>query len=346
MMLPRWTFSSSITLWFSILVILQVSSTSSPLHAQDWARKMFSTHEHDFGTVARGTEKSFRFEFTNLYKEDIHIASVRSSCGCAVASVEQDLLKTGETSAILTDFNSLVKGGQKKATITVVIDQPYYAEVQLIVHGHIRANTVFEPGQIQFGEVREGSKTAQTIRIAHYGNTGWQITDVRAQRFTSDQIRVGLQETYRSNGTVNYDMTVELQDSLAAGYLQGELNLVTNEGGDFRYPISFYANVTSALQLSPSLLTLGQLQPGQQVTHKVILKGEQPFRVTDVATTDQSMQIDFDSEKSNRLQILNVTYTAGAMVGSHECEATITTDIGNGTQAVFKAMATVVNGSP
>ena len=339
MILPRRKFLHLRAIWCLVFVTASCCFAGSPALGQDWARKMFTEHEHDFGVVAKGTEASFRFEFKNLYKEDIHVQSVRSSCGCAIASIENKLLKTGDVSAILVDFNSRVAGGQKKATLTVVIDQPFYAEVQLIIHGNIRANTVFDPGKIQFGEIRQGSKSNQTIRITHHGNTNWRITDVRSEQFNNEQIRVGLKETQRNRGIVRYEMTVELQGTLPPGYVQSELNLISNEGGGIRYPIMIHANVAAPLQLSPSVLSLGTLHPGQQVTHKVILKGDHPFNVTGVTTTDGTMQVEFDQQRTNRLQILNVTYTAGDAAGSHECEATVTTS--DGANATFKAVANV-----
>ena len=63
----------------SVAVILMTVST---LPAQDWARKLFVTTEHDFGSVARGAKAEYRFIVTNNLQGDVHIASVRSSCGC------------------------------------------------------------------------------------------------------------------------------------------------------------------------------------------------------------------------------------------------------------------------
>ena len=67
---------------------------------------MFKTTSHDFGTVARGTDKSFAFELTNLYEEDVHIASVRSTCGCTDARLTKKSLKTWQKGQIVTTLNT------------------------------------------------------------------------------------------------------------------------------------------------------------------------------------------------------------------------------------------------
>ena len=61
--------------------LLLATMISPPLCAQEWARKMFETTTHDFGSVARGAKAEYEFVLSNIYLEDVHIASVRSSCG-------------------------------------------------------------------------------------------------------------------------------------------------------------------------------------------------------------------------------------------------------------------------
>ena len=69
------------------IFLLLASVLSSPLQSQQWARKMFlADTTHDFGIVAADSDALHRFELQNIYEEDIHIASVSSSCNCTIAS--------------------------------------------------------------------------------------------------------------------------------------------------------------------------------------------------------------------------------------------------------------------
>ncbi|MGO8749445.1 MAG: hypothetical protein ACLQNE_26090 [Thermoguttaceae bacterium] len=56
--------------------VLAVLLLAIPCAAQEWAEKMFTVRSYDFGNVARGAKAEFAFELTNLYLEDVHIASV------------------------------------------------------------------------------------------------------------------------------------------------------------------------------------------------------------------------------------------------------------------------------
>ena len=97
----------------SLLVVLLLAA---PCAAQEWADKMFETRSHDFGTIARAAKAEFAFELTNLYLEDVHIASVRASCGCTTPRIEKETLKTYEKGAIIAHINSESFLGRQGAT--------------------------------------------------------------------------------------------------------------------------------------------------------------------------------------------------------------------------------------
>lgn len=306
---------------------------------QQWARKMFTGETtHDFGILAADADAVHRFEFKNLFEEDIHVASVSTSCNCTIASIEKQTLKTHETSAIIARFNTSAFRGQKQATLTVRIDRPYYAEVQLIVRGNIRGNVAFEPGSIQFGDVKQGTKAAKRITVNHRGSDRWEIRDVKTT-FDMNQIKVSLDENLRGNGAVQYDMTVQLQDNVPAGYVQGELIIETSEGQNMRYPLVFNGRVVPSVELSPEILTLGPINPGTVIEKKILLKADTPFRITSIECSDKCLEIETPNEPK-KLHLMTVKYTAGKELGQQEYQAQITTDLG-GEAMIFKTIATV-----
>ena len=77
-----------------------------PAAGKEWARKMFETRSHDFGSVARGAKAVYEFPLENIYGEDIRIAGVRSSCGCTTPSIKYNkrLLKPKETGVIVASI--------------------------------------------------------------------------------------------------------------------------------------------------------------------------------------------------------------------------------------------------
>ncbi|MDP7206356.1 MAG: DUF1573 domain-containing protein, partial [Pirellulaceae bacterium] len=195
--------------------------------AQQWADKMFEVREHDFGVVARGSEQQFRFEFTNLYKEDVHIERVRSSCGCTSPSLEKSQVSTFQKTAILATFNTRTLQGAQGATLTVFFDKPYRAEVRLLVKGFIRPDVVFQPGSVQFGDVVLGTPVERSVQVQHAGSASWEIRDVRS---VNGFYQVFLKDRTVTAGRVDYRLLVRLTEKAPAGYLNDQLILVTNDG--------------------------------------------------------------------------------------------------------------------
>lgn len=309
--------------------------------AQEWARKMFKVTSHDFGTVARGAKAEFAFELTNLYEEDIHISSVSSSCGCTTASVTQRTLKTWEKSHVVATYNTHSFLGSKSATISVIIDQPFYAEVQLSVTGNIRGDVVFQPGKIDFGSIGEGEGAVSQVRVSYAGRPDWQITDVRS---TNGNLGVELKEVTRLDGRVDYDMIVRLSESTAAGYLRDELTLVTNDHSAQRIPLLVEGRVRSAVTVSPASLFLGVLTPGQQVTKTLVVRGQKPFKVVDICCDDECFKFKATSD-AKALHVIPVTFTAGHHGGKVAEAIQIKTDLGAGAAANCVATATIKDAS-
>jgi len=317
------------------LVILSAFAQSGI--AQEWAKKMFTVTSHDFGSVARGAKSEFRFELQNKYVEDIHISRVRSSCGCTTPTITKDTLKTWEKSEIVAKYNTNSFLGKKSATLTVTIDRPFYAEVQLYVSGYIRSDVVFDPGIVAFGTVEASTAVQRTVNLSYAGRTDWEIVDIRSE---NADLQVELKETGRGRGRVNYQMVVFLSDSAKAGYLQDQLTIVTNDNRLKHIPLMVEGRVLSPLTVSPASLFLGVVGPGKKVTKTLIVRSKKPFKVLNVKCEDNCFEFK-TSEDAKALHVIPVTFTAGQKPGKVAQSIVIETDLASGTEANCIATATV-----
>lgn len=204
----------------------------TPSYGQEWAQKMFKVADHDFGSVARGAKAEFSFVCENIYMEDIHIAGVRTSCGCTTPRVENAQLKTYDKGAIVAHFNTDSFTGPHGATLTVTIDQPFYAEVQLHVTGDIRTDVVVAPGSVQYGSIDQGVAFDQQVTVSYGGSSDWKILDVKS---FNPHITAQAVETARADGHVSYTLKVRVDQSTPAGYLNDHLMLVTNDVSVHRF---------------------------------------------------------------------------------------------------------------
>lgn len=325
--------------WYLLALLVFPSQT----FGQDWARKMFAETSHSFGNVSKGDFPEFRFEVQNIYEEDMHIASVQSSCGCTSVSMTKNTLKTWEKGEIVCRFNSPAFDGFKQATITVRFDRPYIGEVQLMVSGNIvRTSGVnFSPQSIDFGQVTEANLPSRAIKVSSAGNPNLRILDVKS---TFSHIKVQLKPPVRVNNQIQYEMVTQLKPGVPVGYAQGELYVVVEENQVRReIPIRFNAKVVPALQL-PESITLGPLSPGQEIKKKVILKADREFQITDVTCQSTAFRVKADRE-SKKVHFVELIYTGEDNPGRHECELSFFIDKETQPAGKMKAVVEIVPGT-
>ncbi len=309
--------------------------------AQEWPKKMFETLEHDFGTVARGSDTVYRFEVTNKFVEDIHIASVRSSCGCTTPVIENNLIKTYEKAYVVAKFNTRTFTGSHGATLTVTIDKPYPAQVQLKVEGFIRQDVVFEPGSMNFGDVDQGTPKEQKVRVRYAGRSGWEIRDVVASSNSSDYYAVELTETYRQGGLTHYDLTVQLKESAPAGYLKDQLTLVTNDNSNPRIPLDIEGRVIPEISVMPEDWVLGDVAAGGDAEKKLIVRGKTPFSITKIQCDEDCFDCDYDP-RPRTTHVVTVSFKAGEESGRLKKQIAIHTDRGENFNTVCTAYANIL----
>ncbi len=325
----------AVTLFFVIACCFIGTNTAS---AQQWASKMFDSLSHDFGVVARGSDTVYRFEIKNIYKEDIEIASVRSSCGCTSPSIENRRIKTYEKAYIVAKFNTRTFTGPHSATLTVRITKPYPAQVQLRVHGNIRGDVVFEPGSVDFDSVSQGTNSERTLGITYAGHSNWKIEDVRS---VSEFLEAELVEKRRTSGRVNYDLLVRLRDNAPPGFIKEQIVLVTNDRQNPRIPIDVVGKVNAELTVAPQNLALGELTQGEIITKRLIVRSKQPFVVTNVdCSGDDCFSYETSDQPATR-QMITLTYSANREPGKFEKPLKISTSLGDSYTVSCLAYATV-----
>lgn len=301
----------------------------TPCFGQDWAKKMFKTTEHNFGSVAHDAKAEYRFVFDNIYLEDVHIANVYTSCSCTSVRVENPSVKTYEKGTIVAHFNTDSFRGNRGATITVVIDKPYPAEVQLHVRGNIRGDVSVEPGSVELGTIDQGDAVNWTVAIKHIGNSNWQILDAKS---SNPHITADVVETGRSYGNVTYALKVHIDESTPAGYVNDHIILATNEGRGREIPVLVEGRIVPSISVSPASLFMGVVQPGQKVTKQLVVRGKTPFRILSVTCEDDSFRFNNTADQqAKQLHLIPVTFHAGQDAGQVIKKIRIKTDQGEMT---------------
>jgi len=310
----------------TIQAAVVVVAISTPALGLDWTTKMFETTNHDFGTVARGERAEFEFVLENLYVEDVHIAAVRASCTCTTPKIKTETLKTHQKGAIIAKYNTAAFLGTRGATLTVTFDKPFFAEVQLHVHGFIRGDVLLQPGSVDFGAINQGNVAERTITVGHTGRQDWRITDVRS---INPHLSAKATELNRSAAQVTYQIAVHLDRSLPAGYLAESLKVVTNDPQSPGIQVPVEGTIRDRISASPASLFLGVVEPGQKTTKQIVVRGTEPFRVTDVTCEGTGFKVTApDATTDNSLHMVPVTFVAAKESGRVEATIHIETSLG------------------
>jgi hypothetical protein len=304
---------------------------------------MCDSTTHDFGSVPRGAKADYLFVVQNKYKEDVHLAGVRASCGCVTPTIEKDTLKTWEKGGVLVTFNTKSFLGNRSATITLTIDKPYFAEIQFQITGHIRSDVVLTPGNVAFGTVDQGQPQARKVDIQYSGgDPTWRITAIKspAAFLTAEAV-----EVKRNGGTVQYEMTVNLDNKTPTGHLKESLIIETSDRTSSQFPVEVEGRITTELSVNPASPFFGQLPVGGERTVMVLVRAKRPFKILSMECADKNLSFVLPTE-ANAIHKIPLTYKAAeGAAGDVRCKLIIKTDLGNQTAEV-NGFATLTGKAP
>ncbi len=315
----------------------------SSAQADQWGQKLFAETHHHFGTVSRNAKTEHSFVIENCFEEDVHIAAVRSSCGCTKPVVTKNTLKSWEKGEVIAQFNTRSFIGTKTAEITVVIDRPYYAEVKLTVGGTIRSDVVVEPGEVRFGDVEFGAKKVVDLKISYAGRRDWKISDIRGN---SENIEVRLDPVQRNGTHTNYLLHITLTEKAPVGEVVDELIVVTNDEKNDQFTLPVSARVIPPVSISPTFVSLGDVSKGKSIQNRFIVRSRKPFSITGVDCVDDRFEFNLP-EGAKTLHIVPFTFKGKLLddkdSGSLKQKITVKTSLGEDMSAEVTVAGRVVH---
>ncbi len=344
------------TTWLVLSLVGGLLTVTSPLLSAaepTWAEKMFDSQAHDFGVVARAAKVTHRFKITNLYQQVVHIARVRSTCGCSVARPSKTTLATGEVAFFDVTMDTVRFRELKSSVLTVVFDRPLYAEVHIPVKAYIRQDVVLAPGSADFQAVPEGEAASRTLQLAYAGRAGWTIKQVEID---STHLTARVEETQRGKASpgatfdqVAYDIVIGLKPTAPAGVFRGTIVLVTDDKKTPRIPVLVEARVEADFTISPTtagVVALGTLVPGRSRRISIVVKGREDFQIEKIEADSNSGAFRTKLSKSKRrVHVIPLTVTASK--GVTELRESFTLTIaGNEKPVTFSVYGRVVAVAP
>lgn len=309
-------------------------AASASAQELNWAEKMFDQRTIDFGVVARGSDAVARVKITNLYKQAVHIADVRTTCGCSAGKPSKTSLESLEEGYIEVTMDTRKFTRRKDSNVIITFDAPLHQEIRIPITAYIRTDVVFDPGSVNFGAVEHGKEATRTIKLQYAGRSEWQVKEIKSR---SESVVAKAVETARSNGRVDYDIVVTLAPNTPPGAIREQLTLITDDQTSPQVPLLVEANVEADITVTPAVKLLGLMKPGEAQQFNIVIKGKQPFQIEKIECESDSGLFKVRLPQNAALiHVLPMTITAPAKPGTLSEEFTITIN-GRPVPLTFKA---------
>ena len=322
---------------FGAMLVQEPASAQSG----DWSREVFAERLHEFGTVARGSTLRHSFPVTNRTDREVRITGWKPKCGCTEVAVGAKVIPPGAQTTIEAVLDTTKYRDYKASGVTVYTDQPSALAIDLDLTCFIQDEVVFNPGMVDFGEVKRGTNLQVVVAIRYQGGqNGWRIVD---STHANQALSATIQEESRSaTGAVQYRLTATLDlSALKNGNYRDQIELETNDPQRPKIPLSVAARVSSDVSLSPSVLNLGTLRAGEAVERTILVRGTSPFKVEGASAVEGSIAMVGDpGAEAKQVQQVKVRIEAPSHSGAYHAILEIRTDRPDEPPARLTAFAT------
>lgn len=236
---------------------------------------MWPATSHDFGTVPRGAQLLHRFSWTNTENRPLEIIESRVSCGCATVMANPRVLQPGQSGTVDVSMDGRRFVGAKTVTVQLLLGPESPIGVTLQITANSRQDVVFNPGQIQFGFLPEGTTTTHTLDIEYAGPLDYRLESVNAP----PHLKAEIEPIYKKPGQVGYRLKVTLLPSAPAGDFKQMIQLKTNDSQNLTLEVLVEASIRSDVSVIPQPVHFGTVNVGQKLTRRVTLRTAEPFKI-------------------------------------------------------------------
>ncbi len=327
----------------TLAVVAGLLLAARPAAAQEWVSSIFPERSFDFGTVARGSKVHHAFRLINRTDQEVRIVNWRTKCGCTEVRVGARVIPPGTQTVVEAVIDTAKFEGPKPSGLTLVLDRPTFAEVDLNLHCFIRGDITLNPGQVDFGIVARSARPTVSMNLAYAGGQpSWGITKIQTQSPHVSLTAKVLDGDASGDGRVRYALTATLDPKVGNGLFKDEVTLYTNDPASPTIPISVTANVQSAVTVSPKIINLGRVKPGDIVKKTVLVRSQQPFKLTTLKSSKDDLAASPDPEGTRPLHTVQLTFKAPSKPGPYHAVFEIATDLKDEPPAKLTTFATVV----
>ncbi|MFO0930171.1 MAG: DUF1573 domain-containing protein [Gemmataceae bacterium] len=251
-----------------------------------WADPLFNERSHDFGMIARGPTLDHSFRVTNTTANPLHISGIRIPCACVSATVSRQTLAPGESAIVAARLDSTRATGAVVKMLYIQFDQPEWDEVGLTLQAHIREDIVLTPTTFAAGKAARGTGASATVTVRFPG----LVARVVKAKCESTFVTADVQAVTLDTGEAAYQVTARVSKALPVGSWYTTVWLQTDQPHLPLLNVPLTVEVEAALTCTAA--DFGTVPVGTEVTRRVVVRADQPFKVVAVARGDGQVRVD------------------------------------------------------
>ena len=175
----------------------------------------------DFGEAPSGESVQATFTLRNGGDEPLHIAYVRSSCGCTTAALEKRELAPGEETPLTATLSLKYRTGPQSKHLTIGSNDPEHPEMRAVIQGTAVRHITLIPPTLLFFAAPQGQTITRTIDIHTDDNTPFHILSVEASH---PDVSVGITTLSPSA----YTLSLTVPNTWPAGRINESMRIHTD----------------------------------------------------------------------------------------------------------------------
>jgi hypothetical protein len=339
----------TLTLILPLVLALPVIAGQEPV---PWANKFFSGKDqipppvilHDFGTLPKGTRKTYRFPMANIYAVEMQVKEPKAPCGCISIIEYTGKMGPMETGHILVEINTAAFDGYKSVKLPVTFvgrdaktNEPFFSTAQLEIRAISRADVAINPGGLAFGQVPAGQKAEASVTVTYSGRQpNWGITEVGYRKEVFETVAVARVTAPR--GSSAFEVTAKLKDTAPTGALDEQVVLKTNDPAAPALTLTVTGAIQAPLSVFPSDVVRIGVEVNQKGSRSVTLQADKPFKVTKVDGQGDGVSVTLLPMQAKKAQPLTIDFNTDK-VGVVKKVLTVKTDTGESVKLTVEAVA-------
>ncbi len=248
---------------------------------------------HNFENVYKGEKVSHSYVLANLGGEPVEITNIRSTCGCAVGSVDNRLLKPGDAVCVDVEFDSTNFSGFVEKTVHVLSTDPNHSTVHLNFQARVIPMYFPNPSTIEFGDVYPDETTTREIVIQFAEDPPPKAVGFRAE----EPFLKATWESTEANGRPALKVVLSIDHPNHLGIL------ATLVGLTFDHP----RTPDLILPVNGNVLAGIVIEPRTRLDFGKIPRVEPVSQVIDIQVRDSSSEFQIESVKVDQTAVANKT---------------------------------------